>query len=103
MPSDRRSFLTRLSLGLAAAAAVPQDLLARVRDSTARDAGPAAGGGETGRGLVRRVFGGSTWEAAARGPDGLPDPPPGPLPQEFWEELRRSFLIPEDEAFFNTG
>ncbi|HSJ10358.1 MAG TPA: aminotransferase class V-fold PLP-dependent enzyme, partial [Longimicrobiales bacterium] len=30
--------------------------------------------------------------------------PPGFLDAEFWEDLRRSqFLIPADEAFFNTG
>jgi selenocysteine lyase/cysteine desulfurase len=29
--------------------------------------------------------------------------PGGPLDQEFWRQLRREFLIPEDQAFFNTG
>jgi len=35
--------------------------------------------------------------------DGLPTPPDGPLSAEFWHELRSEFLIPSDEAFFNTG
>jgi selenocysteine lyase/cysteine desulfurase len=30
-------------------------------------------------------------------------PPAGPLDQDFWRELRGQFLIPLDEAFFNTG
>jgi selenocysteine lyase/cysteine desulfurase len=30
-------------------------------------------------------------------------PPHGPLDQDFWRELRSQFLIPPDEAFFNTG
>jgi selenocysteine lyase/cysteine desulfurase len=30
-------------------------------------------------------------------------PPDGPLDQAFWKELRKEFLIPADEAFFNTG
>jgi len=30
-------------------------------------------------------------------------PPTGPLDQNFWEDLRGQFLIPADEAFFNTG
>jgi len=34
----------------------------------------------------------------------MPDIPEGHLPLEFWQELRRNqFLIPADEAFFNTG
>lgn len=34
----------------------------------------------------------------------IPAPPSGALSDaEFWEELRREFLIPRDEAFFNTG
>jgi selenocysteine lyase/cysteine desulfurase len=33
----------------------------------------------------------------------MPEPPTGPLPVEFWHELRQQFLIPADEAFFNTG
>ncbi|MGQ0561985.1 MAG: aminotransferase class V-fold PLP-dependent enzyme [Gemmatimonadota bacterium] len=33
----------------------------------------------------------------------LPQPPPGALPAEFWDELRKQFLIPREEAFFNTG
>jgi isopenicillin-N epimerase len=34
-----------------------------------------------------------------------PPVPPAPdvLPEEFWAELRTQFLIPRDEAFFNTG
>ena len=35
--------------------------------------------------------------------DGLPTPPDGPISQDFWRELRKEFLIPPDEAFFNTG
>src|SRR5688572_22568621 len=34
---------------------------------------------------------------------GLPQPPEGELTAEFWHELRKEFLIPADEAFFNTG
>ena len=34
---------------------------------------------------------------------GLPLAPPGRLPTEFWNDLRKEFLIPADEAFFNTG
>src|SRR5687768_5434268 len=34
---------------------------------------------------------------------GLPTPPPGPLPSDFWQDLRKEFLIPAEEAFFNTG
>src|SRR5687768_10541587 len=31
-------------------------------------------------------------------------PPAGEvLPEEFWAELRTQFLMPRDEAFFNTG
>src|SRR5687767_874091 len=37
-------------------------------------------------------------------PAALPVPPAGDmLPEEFWAELRTQFLIPRDEAFFNTG
>ena len=35
--------------------------------------------------------------------DGVPLPPAGPISAEFWHELRNEFLIPRDEAFFNTG
>ena len=35
--------------------------------------------------------------------DGLPIAPAGGLPPEFWAELRKEFLIPPNEAFFNTG
>ncbi|HUH13075.1 MAG TPA: aminotransferase class V-fold PLP-dependent enzyme, partial [Longimicrobiales bacterium] len=42
--------------------------------------------------------------AAARGAAGAPPVvPPGALTPEFWAELRGQFLIPQGEAFFNTG
>lgn len=34
---------------------------------------------------------------------GIAAVPDGPLSSEFWAELRKEFLIPRDEAFFNTG
>ena len=74
MPSNRRSFVTRLSAALAALTVGPERLLAN----------------HVGRSRV--------CDAA-----GLPTPPEGPLPLEFWQELRKEFLIPLDEAFFNTG
>ena len=44
---------------------------------------------------------------AQLGLQGLSAPPVPPasdvLPEEFWAELRTQFLIPRDEAFFNTG
>ena len=33
----------------------------------------------------------------------LPAVPAGALPADFWSELRKEFLIPPEEAFFNTG
>lgn len=83
MPANRRTFIGRLAAATAALLAAP-----------------------------RRLWGdGGTTEIAARatpGPgrwvrDGLPTPPQGQLPAEFWQELRAEFLIPPDEAFFNTG
>lgn len=35
--------------------------------------------------------------------DGLPVVPDGELGPEFWRALRGDFLLPADEAFFNTG
>ncbi|HSA55761.1 MAG TPA: aminotransferase class V-fold PLP-dependent enzyme [Gemmatimonadaceae bacterium] len=32
-----------------------------------------------------------------------PIPQGGPLDEDFWRTFRRSFLLPPDEAFFNTG
>jgi isopenicillin-N epimerase len=43
---------------------------------------------------------------AHRGTNVLPPPVPpagDALPEEFWAELRTQFLIPPNEAFFNTG
>jgi selenocysteine lyase/cysteine desulfurase len=34
---------------------------------------------------------------------GLPIVPDGLISEDFWRELRSEFLIPRDEAFFNTG
>ena len=78
MLSTRRTFMGRLAATAAAVLAAPRDLW--------------------GRGTPRSRPAGR-WIR----PDGLPDPPPGPLPAAFWQELRGEFLIPEDEAFFNTG
>lgn len=82
------------------------------------DAAPAA------KGLDRRHFLGSLSGAAALlglapgalrgrdgspaalppGPDGrVPIPLEGPLDDDFWRNLRREFLIPMEEEFFNTG
>jgi isopenicillin-N epimerase len=33
----------------------------------------------------------------------MPEPPAGELSVDFWDELRSQFLIPREEAFFNTG
>ena len=42
--------------------------------------------------------------AASRAPGAAPPTPPaGELAPEFWAELRGQFLIPREEAFFNTG
>ncbi len=35
--------------------------------------------------------------------EGMPVPPIGPLNEDFWRDLRNEFLIPREEAFFNTG
>jgi hypothetical protein len=34
---------------------------------------------------------------------GLPIVPDGLISEDFWRDLRSEFLIPRDEAFFNTG
>jgi isopenicillin-N epimerase len=34
---------------------------------------------------------------------GLPIVPDGLISEDFWRDLRNEFLIPRDEAFFNTG
>lgn len=85
--TTRRTFLSRLAAGAALVAALPDRLLARGRSPTGK---PAPG--SLGARPATRWF-----------HDGMPAPPDGPLPREFWRELRRQFLIPEDEAFFNTG
>lgn len=74
--TDRRAFLSRL-------AAVPALLAAFPRKALGFDPPPTA---------PLRWFAG-----------GMPAPPDGHLPDEFWNELRQQFLIPPDEAFFNTG
>src|SRR5688500_18078427 len=45
----------------------------------------------------------STSQSSVTDDAGLPQPPDGELSAEFWRELRKEFLIPGDEAFFNTG
>jgi selenocysteine lyase/cysteine desulfurase len=82
MSANRRSFLGRITAAAAALAVAPGRAL----------------------GLGGRAVTGTTGGRAGRWVrDGLPAPPPGPLPVEFWHELRGEFLIPADEAFFNTG
>ncbi len=83
MRSDRRTFVGQLTAAATAMLAVPGRLWG---GDTALALSPA-GPGRSGR-WVR---------------DGIPVPPTGALPPEFWQELRSEFLIPEDEAFFNTG
>lgn len=77
MPTNRRGFLARLGAAGAALAALPDRVLAQ-----------ASGGSPP---------------ALPRASSGLPQVPAGELPSEFWRELRKEFLIPEEEAFFNTG
>ncbi len=86
--SSRRSFLSRLAAAGAVLAAAPGRLFGNGA-ATARGADPTS---FTGPARTRYV-----------GPDGMPRPPAGPLPPEFWRELRAEFLIPDDEAFFNSG
>ncbi len=74
MTSTRRSFVSRLAAAATVITLGPDRLLARtVGHSRVCDA------------------------------HGLPQPPEGQLPPEFWRELRKEFLIPTEEAFFNTG
>jgi selenocysteine lyase/cysteine desulfurase len=79
MSTSRRHFLGRFGAAAAALAAAPDRLLGR-----------ALRGSPGGRGLPRDA-------------DGLPVVPEGALDAEFWHELRKEFLLPPDEAFFNTG
>jgi selenocysteine lyase/cysteine desulfurase len=74
MTSNRRSFMSRLSAAAAVLMIGPEQL--------------------TWRGVGR---------SRACTSDGLPAPPEGVLPPEFWQDLRKEFLIPPEEAFFNTG
>lgn len=89
MPSNRRTFVGRLAAAAAALLAAPRRLWG---DEGAAPA-PAIPGAAADR--ASRT---SRWVR-----DGIPTPPQGPLPAEFWRELRSEFLIPESEAFFNTG
>ncbi|MBI4409236.1 MAG: aminotransferase class V-fold PLP-dependent enzyme [Gemmatimonadetes bacterium] len=82
MSANRRHFLAGIAAFAAAAVTVPDRLLARVR-------GVAPGRPAHARRYLTA--------------DGMPAPPEGPLPLEFWRELRTEFLIPPEEAFFNTG
>lgn len=82
--TSRRSFIASLAATAGTLAAAPDRLLARLRP-------PPQGGGS---------------DAAARVPRdarGLPVVPDGELQEDFWEKLRAEFLLPRDEAFFNTG
>jgi isopenicillin-N epimerase len=74
MASSRRAFLLRISSAAAAALALPRRLQAG------------------GRGTIPAPDRSFAWP-----------PPDGTLPPEFWEQLRGQFLMPLDEAFFNTG
>ena len=94
MSATRRTFLGRLAATATALAAAPGRLLGL---DSPRGNGAAAT--ESADSVVAGRRRGARWIAY----DGIPTPPPGPLPQEFWEELRGEFLIPRDEAFFNTG
>lgn len=96
MAETRRTFFGRLAAVTAAAtaavASAPSRLWSHATGAPQLSA-PSRAGGSSGHrseptGWIR---------------DGLPAPPAGPLPAEFWAELRREFLIPPDEAFFNTG
>jgi selenocysteine lyase/cysteine desulfurase len=75
MASNRRSFLARLAAAGTVLTAAPERIAALT--------------------LTRRT--------RACDENGLPLPIEGPLPLEFWHDLRKEFLIPPDEAFFNTG
>ena len=95
MSTSRRSFLGGLAATAAALAAAPGNFLAGAVDAPRRWLGSP-------RGFAPRVPGGGPWSCAPEGHRG-PSVPDGALDQEFWRELRGEFLIPEDEAFFNTG
>ncbi|MGH7475704.1 MAG: aminotransferase class V-fold PLP-dependent enzyme [Longimicrobiales bacterium] len=82
MATTRRSFLGALAAAAGAVAAAPQRLLG---SSTAANA----------RGVVAPRL--------PRDAAGLPIVPQGALGEEFWRALRGEFLIPDNEAFFNTG
>ncbi len=84
MPATRRTFVGRLAAATTALVAAPRGLWS---DDVATLSYPTA--------PTRRA---TRWIH-----DGMPHPPAGPLPTEFWHELRGEFLIPPDEAFFNTG
>jgi isopenicillin-N epimerase len=73
MQPNRRSFIAR-SLAAAAAALLPARAVAAAGGRTNADPSAAT-----------------------------TIPSTGALPPEFWHELRTEFLIPQDEAFFNTG
>jgi isopenicillin-N epimerase len=79
MIDTRRSFLTRMAAFAGVLVAAPEVLL---------------GNGAAGRKWRWRKY-------LSR--SGMPNPPSGPLPPEFWNKLRDEFQIPRTEAFFNTG
>ena len=75
MSTNRRSFLAHLAAAGTVLATAPDRIAART--------------------VTRR--------SSACDEKGLPLAIDGPLPLEFWHDLRKEFLIPPDEAFFNTG
>ena len=83
--TTRRRFLARAGAA-GAALGLPTSLGARLADAQPRAAGDATHAVD-----------------AIEARPGIPRVPAGPLPAEFWRELREHFLLPRDHAFFNAG